>query len=766
MAFSKNTIANIIIYLVAITATVYCLSDMVIQPGKILLSTHGDAAKNYYTYLYHAQYGNGIWFEGMNYPYGEHIVFADAQPVLSVIFSWLFAFISPLAALHLSIAISFFLSIIFLCRIMQRFQVSISWALLFAVLITAMSPQVLKLSEHFSLAYFCVIPIVFYCNLAYYQDKHREYLLYLFAATLLFTSIHLYFAAIICFWIVGCSIIYLVFIRTGIIEKIKHIIPLCVAAVTPFVLIKLLLLLTDPATDRPAYPWGARWNRTFLNDIYTSFLSPISNILKEADLVAKVSSGGEGFTYTGIMPIIILTIAAILSLFVLIRNRSMSFYIQSKYSLSIWLLIAAGMLIAGTSIIFQNCFTCLDHAAFIRQFRAMGRFSWGYYYITTVSAVVLLFRGYTYLLSHKKSFAAVVMFVFAIAIWMTEALPYAHWTRALAANGEEHYTNFFKIDKPDWNKILMKEGYSANDFQAILLLPYVHIGTEKVSPHGFNGDYLAPAFSASLSLQLPVIDVMMSRSAWSEAFGQQKIAGGPYADKPLLRNMESNKPLLLLHNTKEELDPDELYLLKAAEKLHQYEGCDLYILYPEKLKQLELSYRQDIATYLPSLKVGDTALSDNGSWHIEHFEDQQVDQKLFGTGSFGPISSIKKIIFDSPHTPTTDSVLYELSIWSLLNDDDYRVGRYRLMLHDDTDSLIAQYKILAQEATDNYGMWVRANTFFYMPENCARISVELIDIIKPSYIAVDELMIRPATTTILSKDEHGRVMVNNHIYRP
>ena len=54
------------------------------HPDTTFLSNGDDALKNYYTPWYHARHDSTWhWFGGMNYPYGDHIVFADAQPLLS-----------------------------------------------------------------------------------------------------------------------------------------------------------------------------------------------------------------------------------------------------------------------------------------------------------------------------------------------------------------------------------------------------------------------------------------------------------------------------------------------------------------------------------------------------------------------------------------------------------------------------------------------------------------------------------------------------------
>ena len=56
---------------------------MLHSPNSHFLKSSGDGFKNYFTPWYHITYDEGYtWFEGMNYPWGEHIVFTDAQPAI------------------------------------------------------------------------------------------------------------------------------------------------------------------------------------------------------------------------------------------------------------------------------------------------------------------------------------------------------------------------------------------------------------------------------------------------------------------------------------------------------------------------------------------------------------------------------------------------------------------------------------------------------------------------------------------------------------
>src|SRR4051812_1982178 len=75
-----------VLFAIAIVAITF--SWILTDPGHFVPGISGDSAKNMLAYLYHILYDKGIWFTGMNYPYGEHIVYMDGQPLLSVPLSY------------------------------------------------------------------------------------------------------------------------------------------------------------------------------------------------------------------------------------------------------------------------------------------------------------------------------------------------------------------------------------------------------------------------------------------------------------------------------------------------------------------------------------------------------------------------------------------------------------------------------------------------------------------------------------------------------
>ncbi len=745
-------------------ATLYLFYEIILHPGSTMLSIDGDASKNYFTFLYHSLYGSGIWFDGMNYPYGEHIVFTDAQPAFAIPFSYIndYLHLNPLVVLHLLLITGFFLAIIYVYKILLRMHVHPAWAITGAVLIITMSPQQFKFAGHFSLVYFCVLPVVFYYNLAWYQTGKQQYMIKLLLATLLFTFIHLYFALMICLWVVLYSVGYTFFCRETFNKKWQHTWPVLLAGLLPLALFRLFMLLTDTITDRPAYPYGARAHGTTWGDIITSYLSPMSKWIAQWLDTGTLSGGNEGYAYIGFAPLLILAAAFVYWIFTAMKKGRPGHLAADKNGTIIWLFIAVSVLIFSSAIIFKKCFVCLDYASFIRQFRAIGRFSWIFYYIVTILSVVIGYGWYSKLIYNgKKSVAYPLAFVLLV-IWFAEALPFAGMTRARAANGSVQYKYFYKPDKTDWTKFLSVNGYAADSFRALYVLPYFHVGTEKLGHVPASYDLMNIAFSTSLQLHIPLMNVMMSRNSWQQAFAQVKISGGPYTNKEVLRS-DDKRPILIIHPAKEPLNPDEQYLLLSSHLIGNLNGYNVYALHADSLLNKEAGNREEHKIFISSVQQVDSCIEYAGPWYVEHYDTGTATQVLMGGGAAKAIEGITEIIFEASLTPVHDNQLYEFSAWMLVSDKDYKIGRFVVYMHDENDSLLASIKVLAQESVDNYGLWVRVSMYFEVPAACSKISVDLVNIVYPSYLALDELMIRPADAVILSKSGDNRRMVNNHI---
>src|SRR5689334_3994983 len=84
-------------------------------------------------------------------------------------------------------------------------------------------------------------------------------------------------------------------------------------------------------------------------------------------------------------------------------------------------------------------------------------------------------------------------------------------------------------------QLLNKHNHKGSDFQSIILLPYIHVGSEKLWVSSTDW-VVSLGIRPALELHLPIVDVMMSRTSWSQTLKQVRTVAGPFADKPLLRD--------------------------------------------------------------------------------------------------------------------------------------------------------------------------------------------------------------------------------------
>lgn len=269
---------------------------------------------------------------------------------------------------------------------------------------------------------------------------------------------------------------------------------------------------------------------------------------------------------------------------------------------------------------------------------------------------------------------------------------------------------------------------------------------------------------AGIQLHLPIIDAMMSRTGWSEAFKQVKIAGGPFTDKPMLREIKSNKPFLLLHIDYDTLTADQQYLLQASDYIGHFLYCDVFACYPARILANDSMNKDKIISLLPGIKTGDTCLNATGTWFANHFDTGTSIQKLFGKGAMPYLAGENTIINTVTLKPADNMRLYEFSCWVLVSDKDYKSPYFLLESLDSEGNIIATTEAWTKESTDNYGLWLRNQAMLNIPSGCAAIRFRLMNVPADSYLAMDELMLRPANATIISKNSEGKVMVNNHIF--
>lgn len=745
----------------------YALPYLLTRPGDAMAGIDGDAAKNYFTVIYHSLHGDGFWMMGMNYPYGEHTTYVDGQPLISVPLSYL-RHCLPLSAtqvlgiMHLLIFLSYFLGVVYVYKLLRYYRLPRWIGLFFALLIICMSPQVTRAYAHFGLSYACILPMVLYWSVQYYDTDRLRFVVYLFLLGCLSSLLHPYWAGMLLIWCGLCALAFLLMRGLPKRTRFRQAGGMVAVAAGVFLFVKFLMLATDRVTDRSIDPGGFFDYLTHANDVLTSPMSPIWEALRQHDIFTSISAGGEGYAYIGLAAMVILLASFLIAIINKFNNKII---IHPGATLSpVWLFVAIGALVFACGIPFiWGLEGLLDLVPALRQFRSLGRFSWIFYYIITIYTVVCLWRLYIDAKHQGRHTTAIAILLLPALLWVYEAQGIIGHYRDFTRNMPEKKREFFGEDgKGKWTTALQSKGYQPSDFQAVMMVPFIHLGTDKIYLETRHTLWtIGLTMRASIETGLPMMNMYASRSSWSRAFAQAQLMGGPYVEKPSLQLLPNSKPILMLVSAEDSLSPDEKYVLQSAAYISAMRDCHLYALYPQRLMQADSMLQVQAREWAALMQTGDTCIGCEGrGWQVKHYDELLHTNNLWSAGSIvlqGDVTELATI----PIRPSADS-LYEFSAWVLVDKGNTKVPKGVIYVLDSTGAELQQFPFTAAEAKDFSGLWFRMGV--YMPvDRRGRMMKCVLQNSSHAY-RLDELLLRPASATVISQIPQSKtVMVNNHL---
>ena len=212
--------------------------------NSLLSTIHGDSTKNYFVYLYHITVDKSfINFTGLNYPFGEHLLYTDCQPLLTFIFKLLpFTHNYLIGILHLLILFSYIITPCIYYKIFKLFKVNTFVAFCSGFAIVILSPQLMRIGGHFGLSYACFTPLLIYFLVKYslYPSNQLRFIVLIFNFLLFF--MHPYIGIGSCL----LTLLYLVLFEfTGAINWRKGFTSIFFMGLIPIILFRVFMLLTD-----------------------------------------------------------------------------------------------------------------------------------------------------------------------------------------------------------------------------------------------------------------------------------------------------------------------------------------------------------------------------------------------------------------------------------------------------------------------------------------------------------------------------------------
>jgi hypothetical protein len=618
-------------------------SKIIIHPNSYLFSSDGDAMKNYYTYAYFIKNNvSNTNFEGMNYPYGEHYLYTDCHPAIASLLKTVKPIFPEIVNYSIGIInflmiFSMIITVLLLYLIFIELKINRLLSVLSALAIMVLSPQIFRMTGHLALSYSCFIPLTLYLLIKFENSNYKiKYGVSLIISNLFWLFIHAY---------LGMIAITLIFTYTFvkfISEKlskssinVRNYGILLSAAILPILSYIVFLKLTDIHTGRTTNPWGIFVSYADFSTIFLPNHQPLNSIIRY--FIPKFTQHWEGWAYIGIISIASFVFYIVKCWQKTKQNKKLtidSYWLDNKLLRN---LLFASLIILLFSMLFPfrlGLEGLLKYLEIIKQFRAIGRFAWVFYFVIAIISVYFTNKiFYNYLGQGRIVLVWTVLIIVPLIIFY-EGIYYHIET----SDNITKTPNLFDIHQLDASMLEDLESIDGNKYQAIIPLPFYYIGSENFGKEGNNKIYkLSQLFSYHLSL--PVIGSYLTRTSIWESKNLMQLFSDNFYTKAIQKDLPNNKPFLIIYDHSG-LSKNENYYLAKAKVL--FNNPEYTILEIEKQAFFESTAKEELTAYKaiqPKLfnKKGFLVSDTSKFLYYNDFEDSKSEFSFRGKGALNGV---------------------------------------------------------------------------------------------------------------------------------
>jgi len=551
--------------------------DFRLNPGEILFNNEGDGLKNYFTLLSYIKSDNNnlLLYNAFNYPFGEYIYTTDNTPLFALPFKWICRNIYDLSDYTLPIYNTFIILNLIVCGLLvfslfRKLLHNDILSLIASIVLAWTNMQVVRIWRgHFnlSLSSFVLLAIL----LLYYWHRggeHKKRLAATGVCMILLNVVsffaHGYYIAIIGFFQAAMLFFLALCDRKLVHRKLSFLIAVIVPILS-FAIVMLIMRATDGffSLRKPGaggYDWmehKVRFWGLFTHYDFHSIHFPLRNMRGSIDPENMGYLGNIGlYTLLGMV------VASIVSrsVKVEIKNTLRNFFAQPLLTAiflgSLMMLVISfgehyytenlesGFLIYNilNPLYFVHQFTDM-----VEQFRDLGRFCWPFFWgfnllmFYCLLSVLLRYGGRV-----RTGILAAVLFLGGC-----EVKDYVDAFQAKIAKDNPLSMNAGNFEDLKRLKIDFKK------YQAILSLPYFHVGSE--SEYVVDDASAASTFTYKTQLysHLPLINTKLSRTVLSQAIDLDSLVAygrmtpelfAKFDDRPVIVMKYRNGPDHSLNN--------------------------------------------------------------------------------------------------------------------------------------------------------------------------------------------------------------------------
>ncbi|MDA8693117.1 hypothetical protein N9L92_03575 [Saprospiraceae bacterium] len=665
----------------------HMMGNILFELNDVQLDRSGDGFKNYFAFAWQYKHEDGLFFRGMQYPYGDLLAYADGQPLMTMLLVGLkkigidfsgYELLLVQGLPILSMAAGFY----FLHKIIRNYQVPHWWSIITVIACVMLSPQVYRFNAHFALGYLFCFPSIWYLYIRYSSGRlgNMSYAIITSIALLAYAYLHPYHL------LIGSSFVLGIFIVRLFYKKIDW--PQLIAGLLPIILFLVINHLIDPYSDRPQNPWGAWHYKTEFSDLlpfYGWFTKLFSSI------ITLRNTYHEGYSYLGIL----MFLFPILYFFKRSKNNDSNDNSTVLPKVAIFSSLLVLLFSMGIHILITD-HKILDWISALKQFRALGRFSWPFYYVGFISLSIYLYKKVSLI---ENKIIKIILFSFVIIMWMVDGLYYSmkfrkNMNQYKAPN--ELYTNL-EI------KNAINEKININDYQAILPLPVSMEGAEKLTPSD-NWFTKTQGIPYAYQTGLPIIGAYMSRTSLSRILKQYQLGSSEYVKKTIIDDLPNKNSIITL------IAKDDKSLYKDIAEKSTLLGETKYVLvYSTSINAFSKTKyitADSLVQSEPALLYDDYA--------GQNKEGLFSDGKLFVDGT--------EILADIDISNYQNDTL-TLSTWYRIDADESSIANFHISIADDKQNTISDIhyrdqNVQRMEIIDN---WVEIKQEVVLPKNAFQL---------------------------------------------
>jgi hypothetical protein len=736
--------------------------EMMLAPNHYVLSMGFDAIKNYFTTAWHIKYdATRLGYTGMNYPYGEHVLFTDNQPILANTTRFLSSYFPGLADYSIGVVnlfqiFSLFLTVFVLFILFRRLQLPAWYGALAGLILVFLTPQHYRWDAHFGLSHAWIIPSLLIMLHTYEQKTYRRRIsLKIGLLAIVAAQLHMYYFGLFFLFLTTYHLVS--FLRSPKSARLyKRIVHWMLMVLLPYAVLNFWIKAAHFAADRPANPYGFDTYRGYWEGVLLPY--PQWPLYQWIDShITKIRPyDGEASAYIGIIATLFF-VFVILRGFRLFSTTEKTTYgerLNRNYLRNIWW---SGVILSVFACGFPHAIKGLEWISElygpIRQFRSMGRFNWVLFYIFNT---VALFWLWHFAAKRQQLWQKALILTLPFCILTYEAITHQKLRPVhVQANCLTKIND--SCGNNEWQKAI-----DPTTYQAIFPLPYYHSGSENL--------FLDPKYDVLLLTQrigfqthLPDMGVNMSRTSIDQMIQSAQLMLEPTDMPHILHDLESDKDILLL-TTPQYKDEVSRRFGHITSKSQQVYASDQVILSRLPLDSLRRSIRSVID--LRKSEIRNQSLTSNkwlstgeGSFFVHRsFDDlKSAKNSLAGTGALEASMSDTTRIYAGP-IPVGS---YYTSIWIDVTKDMGMTSEMKIYQFNQAGQEIhMMHEACRFHLKTIKDGWALFDIYFEVKNPDTQIDVFLFKKGVHAPVTFDEIQIRSAKADSWYKDD--RYLVKNN----